>query len=217
MRKAIARRMVDSKREAPHFYVEAEVPMDAALEFVRRSAEDPSAPRTTLTAVLARACALALRAHPRLNAVWTQRGLEQMDAVNLGVAVALEDGLVAPALLGADSLSLAATAEALTDLVARTREKRLRPREASDGTFTLSNLGTHDVSRFIAIIVPPQVAILATGRTVERPVVRDGAVVVAPVMAATVSADHRAVDGADAASFLQTFKALLSKPEDLNG
>lgn len=217
MRRAIARRMVDSKREAPHFYVEAEVPMDAVLALAKRVGTDESAPKATVTAVLARACAVALRRHPNLNAVWTERGLERLDVVNLGVAVALEDGLIAPALLGADSLSLVETAEALADLVARARAKRLRAQEASEGTFTLSNLGMFDVSRFTAIVVPPQVAILATGRTIERPVVVDGQVVARPVMAATVSADHRAVDGADVAAFLETFKTLLAAPEDLDG
>jgi pyruvate dehydrogenase E2 component (dihydrolipoamide acetyltransferase) len=217
MRQAIARRMVDSKREAPHFYVEAEIAMDAVLAFVRRPQQPGAGAKVTVTTVLARACAVALREHPRLNAVWTERGLEQVAAVNLGVAVALDDGLIAPALLGADSLSLPETAAALADLVARARAKRLRPREATDGTFTLSNLGMFDVSRFTAIIVPPQVAILATGRTVERAVVVDGEVFVRPVMAATVSADHRAVDGADAARFLETVKGLLERPEALDG
>jgi pyruvate dehydrogenase E2 component (dihydrolipoamide acetyltransferase) len=217
MRAAIARRMVDSKREAPHFYVETEVSMSAALEFVTRSRGDESAPRVTVTALLARACAVALGSNPRLNAVWSERGLEQVEAVNLGVAVALDDGLIAPALLGADALTLAETAEALSDLVARARAKRLRAPELSEGTFTLSNLGMFDVSQFTAIVVPPQVAILATGRTIERPVVLDGQIVARPVMAATVSADHRALDGADVAVFLESFKSLLEAPERLDG
>ncbi|HUZ81210.1 MAG TPA: dihydrolipoamide acetyltransferase family protein [Gaiellaceae bacterium] len=217
MRAAIARRMVDSKREAPHFYVETEVSMVAALEFVARSRADTESPRVTVTALLARACAVALGSNPRLNAVWSERGLEQVDAVNLGVAVALDDGLIAPALLGADALTLAETAEALSDLVTRARAKRLRAPELSDGTFTLSNLGMFDVSQFTAIVVPPQVAILATGRTIERPVVLEGQIVARPVMAATVSADHRAVDGADVAVFLESFKSLLEAPEQLDG
>lgn len=216
MRKAIARRMVDSKRQAPHFYLEIDVPMDAVLAFTKRTPTAPSAPKTTVTAVLVRACAVALRRHPNLNSVWSERGLERPDVVNLGVAVALDDGLIAPALLGADSLSLTETTSALADLVGRARAKRLRPQEASDGTFTLSNLGMFDVSRFTAIIVPPQVAILATGRTVQRPTVVEGEIVPRPVLAATVSADHRAVDGADVAAFLETFKRLLAAPEELD-
>ena len=209
--------MVESKREAPHFYIEVEVPMDAVLEFTRNTSAEPASTKVSVTAVLARACAVALRAHPRLNAVWTERGLEQMDVVNLGIAVALEDGLIAPALLGADSLPLAETALALSELVSRARAKRLRPQEVSDGTFTLSNLGAFDVSRFTAIVVPPQVAILATGKTTERPVVVDGKIVVQRVLAATVSADHRAVDGADVAAFLETFKRLAASPAGLDG
>jgi pyruvate dehydrogenase E2 component (dihydrolipoamide acetyltransferase) len=217
MRAAIARRMVDSKREAPHFYVETEVSMAAALDFVARSRADAESPRVTVTALLARACAVALGRNPRLNAVWSERGLERVDAVNLGVAVALDDGLIAPALLAADALTLAETAEALTDLVARARAKRLRAPELSEGTFTLSNLGMFDVSQFTAIVVPPQVAILATGRTIDRPVVVDGEIVARPVLAATVSADHRALDGADVAVFLESFKSLLEAPEQLDG
>lgn len=214
MRAAIARRMSDSKREAPHFYVEAEVAMGAARGFV--TAAKAAGGRLSMTALLVRACATALKQHPRLNAVWTDRGLEQIEHVNLGVAVALPDGLIAPALLSAETLSLAETATALDELVARARAQRLRAREMADGTFTLSNLGMFAVSRFTAIVVPPQVAILATGRSVDRPVAFDGEVVVQPVLAATVSADHRAVDGADVAAFLETFTALLARPEELD-
>lgn len=214
MRAAIARRMSDSKREAPHFYVEAEVPMGAARGFV--TAAKAAGRRLSVTALLVRACATALQQHPRLNAVWTERGLERIEHVNLGVAVALPDGLLAPALLAAETLSLGETAAALDELVARARAQRLRAPEMADGTFTLSNLGMFAVSRFTAIVVPPQVAILATGRSVDRPVVVDGEVLVQPVLAATVSADHRAVDGADVAAFLETFTALLARPEELD-
>lgn len=216
MRRAIARRMVESKQSAPHFYTEIEIPMDRAVEYVHSAAATAGAARTTVTAVLARACALALGSHPSLNALWTEEGLLQMQDVNLGIAVALEDGLVAPALLAADKLSLSATGEALRDLVARTQSGKLRPSEISDGTFTLSNLGRHDVSRFSAIIVPPQVGILATGATLERPVVVDGQIAIGKVMTATLSADHRAVDGAYAATFLEALKALLTDPERLD-
>jgi pyruvate dehydrogenase E2 component (dihydrolipoamide acetyltransferase) len=215
MRAAIARRMSDSKREAPHFYVESEISMTRALGVVEQANSGEAGPRVTVTALLARATSLALREHPRLNAVWTEHGLERVESVNLGIAVALEDGLIAPALIGADGLTLAETAEALADLVTRARARRLRASELSEGTFTLSNLGMYAVSRFTAIVVPPQVAILATGRTAVRPVVVDGQVVPEPVMAATVSGDHRAIDGADAAAFLTTLKSLLEAPEQI--
>lgn len=215
MRAAIARRMVESKTRAPHFYVESEVPMEAVLAAIGAAPAD--APRPSVTAYLARACVLALARHPRLNARWLGDVLAPAATVNLGVAVALEDGLIAPALVGAEQLSLSGTAEALRDLVARARASRLKPAELAEGTFTLSNLGMFDVARFTAIIVPPQVAILATGATQARLVLEGSSVVSVRTLAATVSADHRAVDGADVAAFLQTFKELLQAPEALDG
>lgn len=215
MRSAIARRMSDSKQQAPHFYVETEVDMQAVRDTVEQTRQDGA--RVTVTAFLVKACALALREHPQLNAVWTERGLERRECVNLGVAVALDDGLIAPALLDVGSASLADTAAALKDLVTRARARRLRAQELSDATFTLSNLGTFNVTRFTAIITPPQVAILATGRTIERPVAMSGQIAVRPLMSATMSADHRAVDGADVAAFLETFKSLVENPEALGG
>lgn len=217
MRAAIARRMVESKQQAPHFYVETEITMDQVLAVIAESSGGASDRRVTVTACLVRACAVALRSHPRLNAVWTARGLEQVEKVNLGVAVALEHGLVAPAVLGADSLPLVETAEAVSSLVERARRGKLRAAELSEASFTLSNLGKFHVTRFTAIVVPPQVGILATGRIVERPMTVDGEVVSKPILAATVSADHRAVDGADVASFLTTFKSLVENPERLSG
>jgi len=217
MRAAIARRMVDSKRDAPHFYVETEISMAPARAFVDRLKSELTEQRITVTALLACACSRALTAHPALNAVWTEQGLRQMRTVNLGVAVALDDGLIAPAVLGAQSLTLAETADALAGLVERARARRLRAGELSDATFTLSNLGMFTVSRFTAIVVPPQVAILATGRTIERPVVEGGRIVSRPLLAATVSADHRALDGVDVAAFLDTYKSLLENPEQFAG
>lgn len=211
MRAAIARRMTESKQQVPHFYVETDVVMDEALLAVAE-AERTTGGRITVTAFLARACAAALHVHPDLNAVWTTRGLERVDSVNLGIAVAIEDGLIAPALLGIDSLSLAETAAALADLLDRAKRSKLRPSEFSDGTFTLSNLGMFDVTGFTAIVVPPQVAILATGRTVRRAVVVDDEIVSRSVMTVTASADHRAVDGASVASFLGTFKEFVEQP-----
>ena len=210
MRRAIARRMTESKQQAPHFYIETDVAMDAVL--TRAAVLE-----VTVTALLVRACALALRSHPELNAVLTERGLERVQSVNLGVAVALDGGLIAPALLDADALSVAQTATALSDLVSRARSGGLRGSELTEGTFTLSNLGAFDVTRFTAIIVPPQVAILATGRTIETPVALDGEIVLRRMMSATLSADHRALDGADAARFLATFKTLLQDPGALDG
>jgi pyruvate dehydrogenase E2 component (dihydrolipoamide acetyltransferase) len=215
MRSAIARRMSDSKQQAPHFYVQAEVAVDPVLRQLERfNAGDPPI-RLTVTAVLARACAEALRAHPRFNSVWTADGLLQADDVNLGVAIALEDGLLAPAVLDAGTLDVLQLAMALRDLSERARTQKLRPRELTEGTFTLSNLGMFAVTAFTAIITPPQVATLATARPVERLSMQEGTPRAASIMTVTLSADHRVVDGADAARWLETFKALVESPEPL--
>lgn len=213
MRAAIARRMQSSKQEVPHFYVSAEIRMDAAVELVEElNAERSDGARVSLSAVLVRACALALREHPRFNAVWTSDGLALAEQVNVSIAVALDGGLVAPAVLNADELDVSRTAEALSELVARARAGKLRGTEMTEGTFTVSNLGMFDVSSFAAIVTPPQVAVLATGKVGRRPLWEDGAFVPASVLTATLSSDHRAVDGADAARFLGTLQELLEAP-----
>jgi pyruvate dehydrogenase E2 component (dihydrolipoamide acetyltransferase) len=215
MRAAIARRMSESKRGAPHFYVQADVDVDALLAQIEQLNENRPE-QISVTAGLAAACIDALRDHPRLNSVWTENGLVQAEAINLGVAVALNDGLVAPALIGAEELDLPALNDALRDLVERARSNRLRPAELSEATFTLTNLGMFAVSAFTAIIAPPQVAILATARPQERWVLRDDAPVSRRTMIVTLSADHRAVDGVDAARFLETFKSRVEQPHELD-
>jgi len=215
MRAAIARRMSESKREAPHFNVSTEIWMNEVLALLQDESETHAGARITPTAALVRACVEALRRHPRLNAVWTADGLLQADEVNIGVAVALEGGLIAPALLGADRLGLGETADALADLVERARSARLRPAEIDEATFTLSNLGMYQVTEFTAIVTPPQVAILAAGRSVERVRVVEDEIVRRSVLTVTLSADHRAVDGVGAARFLETLKEALEAPEPL--
>ena len=216
MRAAIARRMSASKREAPHFYVSAELELDAALaELDRLNREREPDSRVSLTALFVRATALSLERHPALNAVWTEEGLAVMESINVGVAVALDDGLVAPALLACGSLNLAQTADALADLTRRARLEKLRGAEMTEATFTLSNLGMFDVSAFSAIITPPQVAILALGTTMRVPRFDGDRVVARSISTATVSADHRAVDGVDVARFLSTLKNHLEHPAEL--
>jgi pyruvate dehydrogenase E2 component (dihydrolipoamide acetyltransferase) len=214
MRAAIARRMAESKQQAPHFYVTAEVEMDPVLEAAARLNEGRQREeRISVTAFLIRALAEVLPRHPLFNAVWREDGvLERVDAVNIGVAVAVDDGLIAPALLDCSGRSLEEIRTALGDLVERTRSGRLRAAEISEATFTLSNLGMYDVTAFTAIISPPQVAILATAKTEPRAVVRDGEIVVRQMMDATLSADHRAVDGAAAAELLVDLKEVLASP-----
>lgn len=208
--------MAESKQRAPHFYETAEVEMDAALAFLERlNAERPRDERITVTALLLRALTAALVEHPSFNALWEGDVLVRSDAVNIGVAIDVPDGLLAPAVLSCEILDLPGTAERLRDLTARTKLGRLRAAEWSDATFTLSNLGRSEVVQFTAIVVPPQVAILATGRIEPRAVIRDGTVAIRRIMSATLSSDHRAVDGAAAARFLGTLKASLERPEVL--
>ncbi len=171
--------------------------------------------RVTITAYLLRALTLTLVEHPAFNAVWDGDSLVQVDAVNIGVAISLHDGLLAPALLGCGDRSVEDLARGLGELVARTRAGRLRAPEINEATFTLSNLGMFDVSGFTAIITPPQVAVLAAARPVNRWVVSKDVPELTAVMTATLSADHRAVDGADAARFLETFKDAMQNPETL--
>jgi pyruvate dehydrogenase E2 component (dihydrolipoamide acetyltransferase) len=210
MRAAIARRMQASKQEVPHFYVSAEIRMDAAVELVAElNRDNGDQARVSMSAVLVHACARALREHPRFNAVWTADGLALAEQVNVSVAVALDGGLVAPAVLNADELDVRRTAESLSELVARARAGKLRGSELTEGTFTVSNLGMFDVSAFSAIVTPPQVAVLATGKVEQRAVWAGTAFVPVSVMTATLSSDHRAVDGADAARFLATVQELL--------
>jgi pyruvate dehydrogenase E2 component (dihydrolipoamide acetyltransferase) len=211
MRSAIARRMVKSKQEAPHFYVATEVEMDAALAETGRLAVE-SGERVTLTSLLVRASAAALREHPELNAVWSEEGLVRMNAINVGVAIALDDGLIAPALLGCDALSTLEVSAALRDLVERARAGKLRGSEMTGATFTLSNLGMFEVNAFAAIVTPPQVAILATGKASRVPRYDGDELVPRTVLTATVSADHRAVDGAEVGRFMNTFKRTLENP-----
>ena len=200
MRRAIARRMVESKQHIPHGYVSTEIEMDDLLDLVdAANAGRIREERITVSAFLLRALALTLVEHPAFNAAWHGDVIERWDAINIGVAIALDDGLLATG---------------LADLVARTRIGKLRAPEIGEGTFTLSNLGMFDVTSFTAIVTPPQVAILATARTVERPVVRDGALTTRRIMSATLSSDHRVVDGVGAARFLGTLKGLLEVPAE---
>jgi pyruvate dehydrogenase E2 component (dihydrolipoamide acetyltransferase) len=216
MRRAIGRRMAASKQEVPHFYVSGEIGVDAALARVRSLSEE-SGERVSLTALLLRATVVALGRHPALNAVWRDGELLLADEPNVGVAIALDDGLVAPAIFARDAADVLATARALDSLVARARAGKLRGAEMTEATFTLSNLGMFGVSSFIPIVTPPQVAILGVGGTQRVPRYDDEQVVPCSLTSVTVSADHRAVDGADVARFLTTLKSTIEDPEELDG
>jgi pyruvate dehydrogenase E2 component (dihydrolipoamide acetyltransferase) len=216
MRRAIGRRMALSKREAPHFYVAGEIEVDAALAHVRRLSEE-SGQRVSLTALLLRATVIALGEHPALNAIWRDDELLLADEPNVGVAIALDDGLVAPAVFARDAQDVLGAARALDDLVARARDGRLRGAEMTEPTFTLSNLGMFGIGSFIPIVTPPQVAILGVGGTQRVPRYDGEQLVPRSLTSVTVSADHRALDGADVARFLTSLKSTIEDPEELDG
>ena len=213
MRRAIARRMSESKQRVPHFYESVVVEMDAVMAALTEmnAARDPG-DRVTVTAVLIHALAETLVEHPAFNAVWDGDDLIRWASVNIGVAIEVSDGLLAPALIGCERRDLVSIASGLRDLVARTKAGKIKAAEWAEATFTLSNLGMFDIAQFTAIVVPPQVAILAVGQIAPAAVVRAGSVVIRQVLQATLSADHRAVDGAAAARFLGTLKGRLEQP-----
>lgn len=213
-RQAVARLMTESKRNTPHFYVTMEIDMDEA--FARLQAANRSrGQRVSATALMVTALAEVLGEHPKFNSLMVDDVPTPQRDVSVGVAIATDGGLVAPALLDCRGSGLEEVNRALVDLVERARSGRVKGRELSGSTFTLSNLGMYDVTSFTAIINPPQVGILATGRIEERVVVSAGSPAVRRVMTATLSADHRAVDGAEAAIFLKSFRDLLEAPEGL--
>jgi pyruvate dehydrogenase E2 component (dihydrolipoamide acetyltransferase) len=233
MRATIARRLVESKTTVPHYQVTVDVDMDALMD-LRQQLNDQLAGlsgaggvKLSVNDFLVRACALAMHEHPFVNSRWLDRGpekdggpaIEIMGQINIGIAIALPmergGGLLVGTIRGADQLGLRHISAESRRLAAKAREKGLSIEEMSDSTFTISNLGMFGVSHFTAIINPPNVAILAVGAAAERPVVRDGQIAVGQVMSMTMSSDHRVVDGAMAAAYLQTVKGLLERPAAL--
>ncbi|CAM5262434.1 2-oxo acid dehydrogenase subunit E2 [Streptomyces narbonensis] len=216
-RAATARLMSRSKREIPHFYLSTTVDMAAALEWMRaRNRELPLSARLVPAALILKAVALAARKVPGLNGHWVDDGFVPADEVRLGVAVSLRGGgLAAPSLARADTLSVAEVMAALKDLVARARGGRLKASETADPSLTVTNLGDQGVEAVFGVVYPPQVALVGLGRIVERPVAVNGLLGVRPVVTATLSADHRAADGATGARLLTTLDKLLQRPEEL--
>ena len=213
MRRAIARITAQSKREVPHFYVTAEVNMFQAMSVRRQINESsPDGQRVSINDLVVKASALALAKHPKFNASLDGDHLLMHEDLNIGIAVALEQGLIVPSISRCQDRSLVEIARASSDLIGRTQENRLRAEEYSGSTFSISNLGMHDVDSFAAIILPPNAAVLAVGAVREQPVVQGGQVVVGQVMKATLSVDHRVADGAEGAAFLVEIKANLENP-----
>ena len=214
MLKAVARRMSESKAQVPHFYLQCEIDMAKALalrEELNAELADEGV-KLTVNDLIVRACALALRDHPQFHRSWIDGKLYQHGAAHVGVAVALDEGLIVPVIRNADSLPLRELAVVARDLVARARSGSLRQPEIEGGTFSVSNLGMLGITSFQAIINPPEPGILAVGSVVERAIGVGGQVVVRPLMTVNLSVDHRAASGADGARLLQTVTRYLEHP-----
>ena len=216
MRQTIARVTSDSKSTAPHFYVTAEIDMGKAMA-LRRDVNDESDPdnRVSVNDLMVKACALALARHPKFNSFFRGDHLEVHGAMNIGIAIALESGLILPGVSNCESKSLVQIAAATKDLISRANSGTLRNEEYSSTTFSISNMGMFDVESFTAIIYPPHAAILAVGSVKQVPVVRNGELAVGTMMKATLSTDHRVADGAEAAQFLMEIKRVLENPVSL--
>ena len=214
MRQQIARVTVRSKQEKPHFYVASDIDMTRAMELRAQINEALQAEgvRVSVNDLIIRACVEALKKYPKFNAFLQEDGVHMNDKINVGVAIAEEEGLIVPAIMDCAERSLRDIALASRDLSDRARSGTLHPQEYTGGTFAISNLGMFDVSSFVAIIHPPQTAVLAVGTVAKRPVVRNDQVAVAQMMTATLSADHRIVDGAEGARFIVEIKRLLENP-----
>jgi pyruvate dehydrogenase E2 component (dihydrolipoamide acetyltransferase) len=211
MWKVMAERLTESWTTVPHFFLAREV--DAGQLMVwREEAQARNDTKITYTDLLVKLVAATLRSHPRLNASWQENAIVANERVHIGVAVAVEEGLLVPVIRDADRLGLAAIAAARSDLVSRAQAGRLRVDELQGGTFTISNLGMFGVDHFSAIINPPQAAILAVGRIVEKVVPVGGQPGVRPTLALNLSCDHRVVDGARAARFLESLAAAIEQP-----
>ncbi len=220
MRKVIARRLSESKQTVPHFYVSADVEIDALMtlraELNAKTPKDgPTAFKLSVNDLVIKATAVALRRIPAANASWTDDGVAMYDDVDISIAVATDGGLITPIIRRADQKGVATISNEMKDLASRARAGKLKPEEFQGGGFSISNLGMYGVKSFSAIINPPQGGILAVGAGEQRPVVKDGALAVATVMSCTLSVDHRVVDGAVAAEWMAAFKSIVQDPLSL--
>ena len=216
MRQAIAKVTVDSWQSAPHFYVSVDIDMTKAMSF-RRDVNDEldAEKRVSVNDFIVKASAIAIGRHPKFNSFFRDDHLQMNASINVGIAIALESGLIVPGINGCENRSLVEIAAASRDLAARANNGSLRNDEYSGTTFSVSNMGMFDIESFTAIIFPPHAAILAVGTVKEQPVVRDGELAIAQIMKATLSTDHRVADGAEAAQFIVEIKKLLENPISL--
>jgi len=213
MRKTIARRLTESKRNVPHFYLTIDLELDALLDARKQiNANAPEGVKVSVNDFVIKAAAMALMRVPDANAAYTEEGVLKFNSADISVAVAIPNGLITPIIREAHHKGLAEISQEMADLAKRAREGKLKPMEYTGGTFSISNLGMFGIKAFDAVINPPQGAILAVGAGEQRPVVKNGQLAVATVMSCTLSVDHRVIDGALGAQFLAAFKPLLENP-----
>jgi pyruvate dehydrogenase E2 component (dihydrolipoamide acetyltransferase) len=211
MRKVIAKRLSESKFQAPHFYLTIECDMERSMD-ARKAINASGDVKISFNDIVIKACAMALRKHPLINASWQDTKMVVHGDINIGVAVAVEEGLLVPVVHNADMKSMSTIGAEVREYAGRAKDKRLKPEEMSGNTFTISNLGMFGIDEFTAIINPPDACILAVGAIIEKPIVKNGQIVVGNIMKVTLSCDHRVVDGAKGAQFLQTLKNYLENP-----
>ena len=212
IRKTIAKRLVTSLGPVPHFFLTTEIEMDRAAEMRRGiNALDPDL-KISINDIIIKVAAAALVQHPQVNASFQDKFVRYYERADVGVAVAIEDGLITPVVRAADQKSLSQIAGEVRELAERARTRKLKPEEYTGATFSISNLGMFGIDEFTAVINPPEGAILAVGAMSPKPVVRDNEIVVRQIMRVTMSCDHRVIDGATGAKFLQTFKKILENP-----
>jgi pyruvate dehydrogenase E2 component (dihydrolipoamide acetyltransferase) len=215
MRKAIARRLSESKQQVPHFYLTIDCEIDALLKLraeLNAKAPEKDGFKLSVNDFVIRAAAQALRKVPAANASWSDEGTVLYSVVDISVAVAIPGGLITPIIKAADTKGLAVISNEMKSLARKAKDGKLKPEEFQGGTFSISNLGMFGIKEFAAVINPPQGCILAIGAGEQRPVVKAGALAIATVMSATLSVDHRVVDGAIGAEFLAAFRALVEDP-----
>lgn len=214
MRKVIAKRLGESKFSAPHFYLTMEMNMDKMIS-AREAINEDSPIRISYNDLIVKASAVSLRKHPEINASWFGDKITYHEDINIGVAVAIDEGLMVPVIKNADRKTLVAIKSEIKDLAGKAKSRKISPEEMSGNTFTISNLGMFDIDEFTAIINPPDACILAVGSIVEKPIVKNGAIAIGNIMKVTLSCDHRIVDGAKGAAFLQTLKSHIENPVKL--
>jgi pyruvate dehydrogenase E2 component (dihydrolipoamide acetyltransferase) len=211
MRKVIARRLAESKFSAPHFYLTMEIDMDNAIA-ARTAINTVGNLKVSYNDMVIKASAMALKKHPKINSSWRGDTIRYNQHVHIGVAVAVEEGLLVPVVRFADGKGLSQINAEVKDYAEKAKNKKLQPTDWEGNTFTISNLGMFGIEEFTAIINPPDACILAVGAIKQTPVIKNGAVVPGNIMKLTLSCDHRVVDGASGAAFLQTLKSYLENP-----